>query len=380
MRYKSSLRVNLSALKRNVEKVRALTSDKKILFMVKADAYGHGIIPIVRYSASELGISEFGCATLAEAIKLREDLPDLEFEIFVFSDLDLDLDFAKDSYLNKRIIPVISREDDFDLILADDDFKHLPICLKYNTGMNRLGLKHSKVAEHIQKLKTSGRNEIFHLMTHLSSASLSMKRNKRSDEQNKIFQEIKTNYNEAKINIVNSSISNSGSIEQKFGFEESHIRPGMILYGPTTLIPKDRGESFWSGENLSTLETYIIDCFEADKGCPVGYGGHPIPHEGIVAHVALGYGDGVTTWYQGCEIEHMGFKGKILGPVNMDMTAILFPSTAKDRIKSGQVLTLWSSSNEVLNIADKMKTISYQLFCGLTLRLPRKHYLEENHK
>ncbi len=127
MRFGSQLEINLSALEKNHQKIKAICKSNEMIFMVKADAYGHGLIPIVRHSVTELGIKEFGCATLGEALHLRDELNDLEFEIYVFSDVQLELKECAEIYLNRRIIPVISNREDFDYILNDSNFNRFPI-------------------------------------------------------------------------------------------------------------------------------------------------------------------------------------------------------------------------------------------------------------
>ena len=80
--------------------------------MVKADAYGHGLIPISEFALKELNIKEFGVATLFEAVALRRFFPHLKFEIYVFSELLLDDGRQISNYLDYRLIPVISSKDD----------------------------------------------------------------------------------------------------------------------------------------------------------------------------------------------------------------------------------------------------------------------------
>jgi alanine racemase len=95
-------------------KLTTLAPEKEVLFMVKADAYGHGMIPIVKFSHEKLGIKEFGVATLEEALKLRKELPRSQFEIYVFSDLQLPITENKEKFKQNRIIPVIATKEDLD--------------------------------------------------------------------------------------------------------------------------------------------------------------------------------------------------------------------------------------------------------------------------
>ena len=140
MHFRSRLKIKLSLLEENFKKLTSLAPGKEILFMVKADAYGHGMIPIVKFSHEKLEIKEFGVATLEEALKLRKELPHSKFEIYVFSDLQLPITENKEKFKQNRIIPVIATLGDLDYFLMENEFKHFPLCLKFNTGMNRLGI------------------------------------------------------------------------------------------------------------------------------------------------------------------------------------------------------------------------------------------------
>lgn len=371
MHFRSRLNIKLALLEDNFKKLSILAPNKGVLFMVKADAYGHGVIPIVRLSFEELGVKEFGVATLAEALRLRLELPDSQFEVYVFSDLQLSINENKEIFKQNRIIPVIATLTDLDYFLNERDFNFFPLCLKFNTGMNRLGILAKDVEEVASKIKKSGRKSIHHLMSHFSCASFPIT-NENNQSQMDCFSKIKKVFSENSISIEKTSLANSGAIEQGFGLDESHIRPGLMLYGPSSLNREFRKLSRWTGKNLSTLETYIILTFEIKKGMPIGYGATPCPNDGIIAIIALGYGDGFSTRYQGAHLTHRGHQGLIVGRVNMDMTQVLFPIEAKKDIKIGDNLVIWGNDpKDILNFSDETKTIPYELFCQLTDRVPR---------
>lgn len=371
MHFRSRLNIKLSLLEENFKKLSSLAPNKDVLFMVKADAYGHGVIPIVRFSSQELGIKEFGVATLAEALRLRRELPDSQFEVYVFSDLQLSIPENKEVFKYNRIIPVIATLRDLDFFLNENEFKNFPLCIKFNTGMNRLGILEKDVNDVVLKIKKAGRNKIYHLMSHFSCASFPIT-NENNKAQIDSFSKIKKVFSSNLISIEKTSLANSGAIEQGFGLDESHIRPGLMLYGPSSLNSEYRKLSKWTGKNLSTLETYIILTFEIKKGMPIGYGATPCPSDGILAIIALGYGDGFSTRYQGAHITHKGHRGIIAGRVNMDMTQVLFPMESKNDIKMGDNLFIWGNDpKEILNFSDETKTIPYELFCQLTERVPR---------
>lgn len=375
MRYGSRFVVKLDLLEHNYREIKRVFPAKEILFMVKADAYGHGIIPISRFAHLELGIKEFGTASLGEGLRLREELPNLKTEIYVFSDIQLDLELHREVYLNRRIIPVLKHESELELMLKDPEFKFFPICLKFNTGMNRLGLKFERVDEVIKLLKKYGRSEVHHLMTHYSSSSLSMTENKRNIEQSQRFQNIKNEFSAAGISIKKSSISNSGAIEQGVGDNDTHLRPGIIMYGASSLLPKIRPQALVHPKVISSLETYVIDVFDIQKGTPIGYGATPCPGDGKIAIMALGYGDGFSTTYQNVELDINGRACKIVGRINMDMCQLLVPSDMN--ISKGQSITIWDHQSENLDrICDQSHTISYEVFCRITSRIPRIYQLK----
>lgn len=374
MRFRSRLLVDLNILAENVSHLKELFPSQKILFMVKADAYGHGVLPLVRFCVEKLGIVEFGCATIGEALSLRENLHDLEFEVYVFSDVQIELKDCTEIYLHKRIIPVISNFSDLEFVLSHPDFSHFPLCLKFNTGMNRLGLDDEKVGEVIQYLKRYRHSKIFHLMTHFSSASHSMKSHKRNQEQQERFTQVKDEFQKAGIVVERTSLSNSGAIEQGVGGGETHIRPGLLLYGPSCLVPPLRGLSQWRGRVISQLETYIIHVFPVVQGQPIGYGGSPVANAGVVAIIAIGYGDGFPTRFAGATLRHKGHEGRVVGRVNMDMAQIWFPKEAYKDLVVGDKFIIWDHTQEsVLKLSDETQTLTYELFCQLTPRVPRIH-------
>lgn len=372
MRFRSRLLVDLNILTENYQKLKKICPNNEVLFMVKADAYGHGILPICRHAVTELGIKEFGCATLGEAIHLRDELFDLEFEIYVFSDVQLGLQEKSEIYLNRRIIPILSNMDDLKFILDNSDFKNFPLSVKFNTGMNRLGIDYDRVDEVISLIKSKGRKSIYHLLTHFSSSSLSMKTNKRNIEQKARFKAIKEAFIEAGIELERTSIANSGAIEQGHGLEETHIRPGLMMYGPSSLIKPIREQSLWDGRVISSLETYVLKVFPVKKGQPVGYGATPVPYEGLCAIIALGYGDGFSTRYVGATLTHNGHLGKVVGRVNMDMAQVLFKNEAANNLKVDDRFIVWRNDpSDILRLSDETATIPYEIFLHLTNRVPK---------
>lgn len=378
MKFRSRLLVNLDHIAYNINQIKKLSPAINILFMIKADGYGHGMIPIARFAITELGIREFGCATIGEALKLREELNELEFDIYVFSDIQLELLENVDIYLKRRIIPVISNVSELDYILHTPEFRNFPICLKFNTGMNRLGLDPNDTTLIVTKLKQHGRSSVHHLISHYANASASMETHKINILQRSRFEEIKKFFIDSGITLERTSQSNSGSIEQKIGLLEvggdTHVRPGLMIYGPSSLNPDVSGH--FNGKLVSKLETYILRTFPVQKGDVVGYNSTPCPGDGLIAILAIGYGDGFFNRYSGAHLYHKGFEGTIIGRVSMDMTHVFFPIEARDKITAHEIFTIWGQSDgDLLKFCMETKTIPYEVFCSILPRVPRVYRL-----
>lgn len=366
----SQLVINLAFLEENFIELRKLQPNKEVLFMVKADAYGHGLIPIVEFSCMHLGVNAFGVASLDEAMSIRKDLPELLCDIYVFSEVALELKNNLELYENLRIFPVISSHNDLDIFLSKSELKYFPLCLKFNTGMNRLGFSCEESLEVAEKIKNKGRSEVFHLMSHLANASMPLNKNKRNIVQREKFEKLKEDFKNSGLNILHSSIANSASLEQGLQSNDDYIRPGLMLYGSSSLSPKHKDLSLWKGHTISSLETTILRKFPVKKGDPLSYGSTPCPENGNIIILPLGYGDGVSTSYQGARINLGEHEGHICARVCMDMTTVLLDENVD--LEEGQRVTLWGHESGSLNrLSEQTKVIPYELVIQVTARVPR---------
>ena len=369
MRFGSELTVHLDHLAFNVAELKQKINSCEILFMVKANAYGHGLGEITHFSHHELNIKRFGCASLGEAIYLRQNFPQTLCDLWVFSDGgDLSDSEIKEAFLELNIIPVIHHLKDLKVFLNDRDFKFMPLVLKFDTGMHRIGLALEDQEEVIQLIKQSGRKQVDHLMTHFASSYIKHKAGDKTQRQLDSFHKVKAEMENAGLSIIETSCANSGAIEQGIGLEESFVRPGLMLYGP-----KSFPESSWQGKCLSTLRSSVLRVLPVTKGMPIGYGGHVVAEDGFMAYLPLGYGDGILTTYSGVKINCLGEQAQFIGRINMDMCGLFFkklpPGLEKD-----EKLVLWGEEgSDISHIAAQMKTIPYQLFTAISQRVPRRY-------
>ena len=366
MRFNTELKIHLGQMANNFELLKKAAPTNEIIFMVKANAYGHGLFEIVHFAFHELGIKRFGCASLGEAIALRHKFPEMPSELWVFSDLSLMHPKAKEAYLDQNIIPVISHLNDLSLILEDKDFAFLPLVLKFDTGMNRLGFNLPELKQVIAVIKSSGRKQIKHLMTHFANSYLTLKEKDKTHRQYNEFLLIKKERAANGIQIHETSCANSGAIEQGFSLEESHIRPGLMMYGASS-------SKHWKGELVSEFRTQILKIIPIKKGVPIGYGSHVCGHNGHIVYITAGYGDGLLTYYSGQEFFYHGKIAKILGRVNMDLTAVFFKELP-DQIENQNEFYLWDIKNtQIEELASRFKTTPYQLFTAISSRVPRRY-------
>src|SRR5690606_4418759 len=141
------------------------------------------------------------------------------------------------------------------------------------------------------------------------------------------------------------SVSNSGAIEQKIGFEFSHVRPGIMLYGPQSYPNPSLEEKT---KLISSLRSYILKKRFFKKGEPIGYGRSICPHDGVVLYLALGYGDGLLIYMSGLKFKISGVESLMLGRVNMDVSTFLISEEKSDIFKEGEEIYLWKNENDTL--------------------------------
>jgi alanine racemase len=363
MRHSTFLEINLGLLQENISKIKKL-APTKILPMVKADAYGNGLIPISRFLVQECGMNRLGCASLGEALEIYRQCPELDVEMMVFSDSEILNPEVFSAYNEFAITPVLHHLSHVEMVLKHSDLNKLPIVLKINTGMNRLGLSLDDLAELAPQLKNRG---VKHLMTHFACSYYPIKPGDKNQRQMEEFQKAKKILADASVEVKETSVSNSGAIEQKFGIEETFVRPGLMLYGPPSVEPR-----IWDGHQISKFVTTILSTFSVKKGTPVGYGINVAGEDGYIAIIPVGYADWSITTMSGAELMVNGNKAKIFARVNMDMAFLMFDPSVAGKVKMGDRVEIWNHDNRMItDLATQMKTIPYHLMCGVTNRIPR---------
>lgn len=348
----TQVHIDTNALQHNFNRVQELAPESKILAMVKANAYGHGIVEIAKALRDA---DAFGVACLAEASSIRQ--VNLSNPIVLMSG------FVNVNGLTKIIeLKCESVIHNFEQIkiLEQARLSHpIKVWLKINTGMHRLGFVSEDVADAYARLvKCKNVAAPPKLITHFADADDIKKMT--TKKQIKIFNFVTKKLSGEK------SLANSAAI---LSYPESHadwVRPGGLLYGVSPLLSK-----IGKDHNLMpvmTLKSKIIALRYAKKDEAVGYGGTwRCPENMPFAIVGVGYGDGYPRHAKnGTPVLINGHVCPLIGRVAMDMLAVDLRSYPLAKI--GDEVILWGEGLPVERIAEYADTITYDLFCGITRR------------
>jgi len=356
MTYPTKVHIDINALKHNFKRVRELAPKSKIMVMVKANAYGHGITEVAQALCDA---DAFGVACVEEASVIRQI--GLDNPIVLMSGFIDPNNLTEITKLNCEI--VVHNIAQVEALEQINLSKPIKVWLKINTGMHRLGFAPKDVAGVHARLSNC-KNVVAppNLMTHFADANDTKKIT--TSKQIKIFNETTKNLSGEK------SLANSAAI---LSFPESHadwVRPGGLLYGVSPLL-NDEGAK----HNLiavMTLRSKIIAIQQAKKGAAIGYGGvWQCPEDMSYAIVAIGYGDGYPRYAKsGTPVLVNGQVCALIGRVAMDMIAIDLRSHPQAKI--GDEVILWGKGLPAEHVAEHADTITYELFCRVVRRAQRK--------
>ena len=349
-------KISIANLLHNLKTLQSLAPQSKIIAMVKANGYGHGIHSIAEHL--ENCIYGFGVARIAEALILRQ--AGIKAPIMLAGGV-----FQKDDLkicAEQNFEPVIHNALQLNWIADSKLSKPIKTWLKINSGMNRLGfaLAESKDA---YKILSTNKNIIqpVGLMSHLACADdLNHSLN---NSQISIFKNFTVNLPGEK------SLNNSAAI---INFSETNydfIRPGLALYGASPVNNKSAAEL--NLKPVMTLQTKIIATHNLKKGETVGYGARFIcPKNMKIAVAAIGYGDGYSrTMQDGAPILVGGKKCFLAGKVSMD--TINIDISENENAKIGDEVILWGEGLPIDEVKKFSACSAYDLFCAVQQRVER---------
>jgi alanine racemase len=345
--------IDLSALQNNLRIARRLASSR-IMAVVKANAYGHGLLRVAEALDEAEG---FALLDVRDAVALREAgfrQTILLLEGFFTAD-ELPLLAEYD------ISTVIHSMQQLSMLDAYPRRNTLQVWLKINTGMNRLGFMPEQVPAVMEKLKSHKAVGEVTLMTHFSHAD----EPEGVAEQLERFKGLTASYRAPR------SLANSAALLRYPATHSEWVRPGIMLYGASPFAETSAQQL--GLRPVMTLSSEIISVRELKAGDRVGYAGlHRAESRMRIGTVACGYADGYPRHAPtGTPILVNGQGTRTLGRVSMDMLSVDLGSLPDADV--GSRVTLWGIGLPVEEVASAAGTISYELMCALTARVPLKY-------
>ncbi len=346
--------INISALKHNLSVVRSYTSDTKIMVIVKADAYGHGLLHIASALKNADG---FAMLELDAAICLRNagyQQPILLLEGF-FSVAEIKL------FKQYQLSAVIHNEVQLEMLALSKQHE-IDVFIKINTGMNRLGFTPEKFPYVLQSLASNSNIGNISLMTHFANADDPVK-NETVQKQWQCFNTTTSGLN------LPRSLANSAAIIRHPKTHADWVRPGIMLYGASPFTDKTAAEL--NLHPVMTVTSRLIAIQNLTAGDKVGYGGlFQATRPMRIGIVAAGYADGYPRHaLTNTPILVKDQLTRTLGHASMDMLAVDL-STVKNA-QLGDSVTLWGEGLPVNEVARATATISYELLCALAPRVEK---------
>jgi len=342
----SRLRVDLGALAANYRTLRAGAEPGACGAVVKANGYGLGAVAVAERLARE-GCQHFFVATAAEALELRQSLPDPD--IYVFWGVT---EHSADDVVAARAIPVINHEGQLAAWR-----RRGPIAVHVDTGMNRLGFD----PDTVQPAHFEGAPMVL-LLTHLACAD--EPDHPLNRRQLARFAEVAARFPGVPTSIGNSAATLNGS-----AWCGDIARPGIALYG---------GNPFPAAGNrmhtVATLEAEVLQLRRIEVGTPVGYGATYLARgPRLIATVGAGYADGVPRLLSNLgEAGYLGRRLPYVGRVSMDLLTVDATEVA-DRIAVGDWVELVGDQISVDETAVLARTIGYEILTGLGRRARREY-------
>ena len=339
---------NPAALRANLQTVRRAAPGSRILAIVKADAYGHGVVRVARALGED--VDALGVACVEEAVALREAgnsrpivLLEGPFEARELSAIVVhDLESVVH---NEQQLAWFTRHD-----------ANTTLWIKFDTGMHRLGFAPADATRVVGALQRPGRE--LRLMTHFASAHLAGDASVTAQQQD---------FDAAVKDLPGARcIANSSAI---LNWPQSHtdwVRPGLMLYGVSPLA--ERSASDLGLRPALTVTSALIAVKTVPAGGAVGYGqSYRCPETMPIGIVAFGYADGYPRHAAtGTPVLVNGVRTQVLGEVTMDMMMVDLRPVPNAQI--GDAVVLWGEGLPVEEIARAAATIPYELLCRMRMR------------
>lgn len=365
--------INLDALEHNFAQVKnSLAPGKSILAVVKANAYGHGAVTIAK-ALEERGVDFFGVATCEEGIELRKS--SISRPIIVLGGVFEEQVSCVREY---DLIPVVYNLESAQALArrAGSGSRRIKVHVKIDTGMGRLGIVPSQVKPFFENLLRLNGFDIHGILTHLADNNQDSHAGREfTRRQIDLFQQVLHELSRMDIRPPYTHLANSAAIMTREEHACNLVRPGIMLYG----IDPAKGSSHALGLTpVMKLTTRIISLKQVPRGTTISYGRtFTCMRESLIAVLPIGYADGFSRSLSNTgEVLIRGRRAPLVGVVCMDMVMIDVTDIPGVSLYD-EVVLMGSQGGETISaqdIADKMHTISYEVLCAISPRVPRIYY------
>ena len=359
--------ISLEAIGHNIREVKKrLPEGVKLLGVVKANAYGHGAVPVASYLENQ--VDYFATATIEEAVELREN--GISAPILIlgyvspsqYGDLvEYDITQTIDSYAQAL---ALEKE-------AARQNRKAKAHLAVDTGMTRIGFQVTEHdADEAAKIADLPHIELEGMFTHFSCADQEDKTY--CSMQMEKYDKMTALLAERGVTIPLRHICNSAGIMEFDDHRFEMVRSGIITYGiyPSEKVKKERLDLI----PALSWKSHVIHVKEVGPGIGVSYGATYVTEKPMtrIATVSVGYADGYPRALsnQGCVLIH-GKKAPIIGRICMDQ--MMVDVTDVPEVREDDEAILWGGtvSDTAETIARKTDTIPYEVLCGVSRRVPR---------
>lgn len=363
------LKVELDNILHNYNAIKSSLTNKDIMAVVKADAYGLGAKVVVKY-LYENNVRIFGVATLEEALEIKEVANDSLIlvlgvinpkNIHYAIDNDISLCCPSLDWL-KEVVEQLKTTT-----------KKLKLHLKIDSGMRRIGVSTEKEIKEVNKLLNNNQIELEGIFTHYANADA-------EDNFYDLFQKEQftklASHIDKKAKYIHQENTAATMRYAKDKSDFNLVRVGISLYGayPSNAIKLCTNTKI---KNVSSLFSEVVSVKKIDSHLKVGYGcTYESEREEYIATIPIGYRDGVLRTAQGYKVLINNELCEIVGRVCMDQLMV----RCSENVKVGdKVLFYGEYNNNTLLINDYAKhigTIPYEMYCILGSRVPRKYYID----
>lgn len=367
--YRVQANVDLDAIRHNITQIKGrLNKDTKLMVIVKADAYGHGAVPVAK-ALDEDGIDAYGVAIIEEAVELREagiEKPILVLGYTPKEQYGLVISFGiTQTVFQYEMAEALSQE-------AVEQGKTAKIHIKIDTGMSRIGYPDTKESvREIKKMAALPGIEVEGLFSHFARADEQDKSS--TVEQLKRFQDFYEMLKKENINIPIRHITNSAGIIDLPDSDLNMVRCGISAYG---IYPSDEvNKKELSLIPAMELKTHVVYVKDVDAGVGVSYGAiYVTKNRTKIATIPVGYADGYSRNLSNCgKVIIHGKYAPIIGRICMDQ--FMVDVTKIKDVKQGDAVTLLGRDRDSYISVEELSVWShsfpYELVCTVGKRIPR---------